>query len=111
MPNQNKHLEADTRDLDPSFPWQMWMAGASDSEASQRFQVLCPSSTHNSPKRRSLLIPIFRSDFGFYPSLSSSPTKPRDLGHRQEPLWEEEPVSLWREAPSFLQGSQSRCLA
>lgn len=82
----------------------MWMAGASDSEASQRIRISCPSSTRYSPKRCLLLIPIFRSDFGFYPSMASSPTKPRDLGHSQEPLWEEEPVSVWREAPALSSG-------
>lgn len=75
----------------------MWLAGALDSEASQRIRILCPSSTHYSPKRCLLLIPRF--DFGIHPPTGSSPTKPRALGHSQEPLWEEQPVSVWRKAP------------
>lgn len=66
--------------------------------------MLCPFSTHDSPKRCLLLIPISRSDFGFFPSMASSPTKPRDLGHSQEPHWEKEPLSVWGDTRPLYSG-------
>lgn len=37
-------------------------------------------------------------------TMASSPTKPRDLGHSQEPLWEGQPLSAWGNTPPLYSG-------